>query len=205
MLRVLGALVVAASLASLLHAISEHDAERLRWETERAAIHTPAYNAQASDAAYAKSRGARRRAGLCALLLVVGMWGVLATGEPKAGAGVHASNWRRNGASVVDLGLGIAILALVSIDDGESAIRHALVMAAPAAAIAIGALTLQHGCTLGMVVTKLRSRPVSPWRALGTTLMLPLAIAGLLRPSWSALHWRLGAISLDVASHQDAE
>lgn len=198
--RVIGALLVAGSLATLIGAVSEHDAERARWALERSRIESHEYDARASDRAYARSREARRNAGWSALGLVLGVWLVLS----DLGAARRAptlTTLQRNLASLIDLTLVGGIATLTLIDDGESALLHALAWAAPAAALACHALPLQRGQTLGLALARARLPPVGPGAALLASVLLPLAIAGVLRPSWSALHWRLAG----VARGADAE
>lgn len=201
--RVIGALLVAGSLATLIGAVSEHDSERARWSLERSRIDDPAYDARASDRAYARSRIARRNAGWAGLALMLGIWIVL-VGERREQPTTTRPlpTLGRNLASLVDLALVVAVGALAAIDDGESALLHALAWAAPVAGLATHAIPLgTRGRTLGMALFGARGSGVGPGRALLASILLPLAIVGVLRPSWSAPHWRL----VGVAPRADAE
>ena len=202
--RLVSAFAVAASLAVSIAAISEHDAERARWEHHRSAIETERYDAAASDRAYDASRRAHRRAGWSAMLFVASVCLMLALGEgapePRIRSG-DVGALRRNTATGIDLGIAIAIATAWWLDDAESALLHALASSAPILALASHALPLHlAGRTAGMAATGLRAR-TTRGQAWAASALLPMAILGVLRPSWAGLHWR----AVGVAPRRDAE
>ena len=193
----LGGLLLAGGLGLGIPALWAHHEARSAWSAERAQLGTADYDPRASDRSYTASRDAWRRSGLAGHLLGAGLLlFTLGAVRRRTATSTRAEPPRARviGASLIDGGLGLAILALTLVDAGESAALRALEGAAPWLA-ALPSAPLSAGTSAGLRAFGLQ---VSPGlRGVVAMILWPLALLaplGTLLPPLAAAHLRVAGL-----------
>ncbi|MEM9075123.1 MAG: hypothetical protein AAGE52_41885 [Myxococcota bacterium] len=184
--RVVVGVLIGALTAALLSTVSAHAEHRDRWRQERAAQGTPAYDAAASDEAYEASRRHWSRAGLYGPLLASAVVLLLLTGaQHRVEEKTELPRLRVWASALLDVVFAGLIVSAAFLDDGESALVHAVARASPvlsAAVIVVPMVRFRGSPGLALVRGQCTT---SAARSFLVFALLPLGVV------WPGVHLRL--------------